>query len=109
MLAEAIKNKHTLEGSMVYNQIKAETKQMKQQVKDFLAKKLTDQLDDLAVERIKTTTKAKFIKSKTKTAQGDEIDRKLKEYEEARSKETQLGRHINKPKDYGRVTKAEFS
>ena len=47
---------------MVYNQIKEETKQMKQQVKEFLAKKLTDQLDDLAVERIRTTTKAKFFK-----------------------------------------------
>jgi len=35
---------------------------MKQQVKDFLTKKLTDQLDNLAVERIKATTKAKFIK-----------------------------------------------
>jgi len=62
MLAEATKNKHTLEGKMVYNQIKEETKQMKQQVKDFLTKKLTDQLDNLAVERIKATTKAKFIK-----------------------------------------------
>lgn len=58
MLTEATKNKHTPEGKMVYNQIKAEAKQMKQQVKDFLAKRLTGQLDDLAVERIKSTIKA---------------------------------------------------
>jgi len=100
LLGEARKNIHTLEGRRIYNQLQNEKRHVQCRLGDVLSKQIAAQLTHDEVGR--AFDGRNFITSVEEQTQAEQATKDWDRY-------AALGRHMKRPKDFGRVVMSNNS